>query len=63
MGIKYRNGLGELIYALVTCRPDLSYAVVKCAQATVCPHEIHYYALRHIMKYLYTTRDDGIYFW
>ena len=63
MGIKYRNGLGELIYALVTCRPDLSYAVVKCAQATVCPHEIHYHALRHIMKYLYTTRDDGLYFW
>ena len=63
MGIKYRNGLGELIYALVTCRPDLSYAVVKCAQATVCPHEIHYHALRHIMKYLYTTRNDGIYFW
>lgn len=63
MGIKYRNGLGELIYALVTCRPDISYAVVKCAQATVCPHEIHYHALRHIMKYLYTTRDDSIYFW
>ena len=55
MGIKYRNGLGELIYALVTCRPDLSYAVVKCAQSTVSPHEIHYHALRHIMKYLYTT--------
>ena len=63
MGIKYRNGIGELIYALVTCRPDLSYAVVKCAQATVSPHEIHYHALRHIMKYLYTTRSDGIYFW
>ena len=63
MGIKYRNGLGELIYALVTCRPDISYAVVKCAQATVSPHEIHYHALKHLLKYLYVTRDDGIYFW
>lgn len=63
MGIKYRNGLGELIYALVTCRPEISYAVVKRAQATVNPHEIHYHALKHLLKYLYVTRDDGIYFW
>ena len=29
MGLKYRNGIGKLIYALVTCRPDISYAMVK----------------------------------
>ena len=63
MGIKYRNAVGELIYALVTCRPDISYAVVKCTQSSVAPHEIHYHALKHIIKYLYTTRSDGIYFW
>ncbi len=63
MGIQYRNGVGELIYALVTCRPDISYAVVKCAQSTVAPHEIHYHAVKHILKYLYVTRADGIYFW
>ncbi len=63
MGLKYRNGVGELIYALVTCRPDISYAVVKCAQSTVTPHEIHYHALRHLLKYLYVTRFDGIYYW
>ncbi len=63
MGIQYRNGMGELIYALVTCHPDISHAVVKCAQVTTAPHEIHYHALKHIIKYLYTTKDDGIYFW
>ena len=63
MGIKYRNALGEVIYALVTCRPDISYAVVKCAQATIHPHEIHYHGLKHLLKYVYTTRDDGIYYW
>ena len=63
MGVKYRNGIGELIYALVTCRPDISYSVVKCAQATVSPHEIHYHALKHLLKYLYATKEDGIYFW
>lgn len=63
MGIKYRNAIGELIYALVTSRPDISYAVVKCAQATIHPHEIHYHAVKHLLKYIYTTRDDGIYYW
>ncbi len=63
MGVKYRNGIGELIYALVTCRPDISYAVVKCAQSTIAPHEVHYHALHHLLKYLYVTKSDGIYFW
>ncbi len=63
MGIQYQNGVGELIYALVTCRPGISYAVVKCAQSTIAPHEIHYHALKHILKYLYVTRNDGIYYW
>jgi hypothetical protein len=63
MGIKYRNVLGELIFALVTCRPDISYAVVRCAQSATAPHEIHYHGLKHPLKYLYSTKDDGIYYW
>ena len=62
-GFKYRAAIGELIFALVTCRPDLSYGVVRCAQHSVAPHDIHYHAVRHMLKYLYVTRDDGIYFW
>jgi hypothetical protein len=27
----YRRGIGEIIYAMVTCRPDVSTAVVRCA--------------------------------
>lgn len=26
-------------------------------------HEIHYHGLKHLLKYLYSTKDDGIYFW
>ena len=63
MALKYKNVVGELIYALVTCCPDISFAVIKCAQATTASHKIHYHALRHILKYLYVTRNDGIYFW
>lgn len=59
----YRSGIGELIYAMITTRPDISYATVAAAQHSACPAEIHYNAVRHILKYLYVTRQDGLYFW
>ena len=63
MPFKYRSAIGELIYALVTCRPDLYCAVVWSAQNSAASHEIHYHGVRHILKYLYLAKDDGIYFW
>jgi len=63
MSLNYRRAIGELIYALLMCRPDLSYTVIRSAQNSAAPHEIHYHGVRHILKYLYLTRDDGIYFW
>jgi hypothetical protein len=62
-GFGYRNGVGELIYAMVTCRPDISTSTVRCAQNSACPHEVHYAGVKHILKYLWCTRKDGIYFW
>ena len=59
----YRSAIGELIYAMVTCRPDISYAVVKCAQSSACPAEIHFQAVRSIFRYLHATADEGIYYW
>jgi hypothetical protein len=59
----YRSGIGEIIYAMVTARPDVSTAVVRCAQNSACPAKEHYRAVRHILKYLYLTRSDGIYYW
>jgi hypothetical protein len=63
MGCGYRNLVGELIYAMVTCHLDISFATVKCAQASACPAEIHFKAVKHCMRYLYATCKDGIYFW
>lgn len=59
----YRSGIGEIIYAMVTCRPDVSTAVVRCAQHSACPARQHYHAVRHILKYLYLIKNDGIYYW
>ena len=63
MGFRYRNGIGELIYAMITCRPYLSYSVVCCSQYSSKPHEIHYHAVRHMLKYLYQTQIEGISYW
>jgi hypothetical protein len=63
MGFGYCSGIGELIYAMVTCPPDISYTVVHSAQSSVCPTEIHYHVVKHILKYLYLTMDDGLHYW
>ena len=63
MGVGFRNIIGELTYAMITCRPDVSFATVKSAQASAAPARIHYEAAKHTLRYLYITRTDGIYFW
>jgi hypothetical protein len=40
--VGYRNLIGELIYAMVTCRPDISFATLNCAQSSAAPVDIHY---------------------
>lgn len=62
-GFRYRQAIRELIYALVTCRPDLSYSVIKLSQYSSRPSEIHFEALQHIYRYLDQTKDEGIHFW
>jgi hypothetical protein len=55
--------LGELIWPMTTCRPDLSQAVMKCASASAAPTETHYNAVKSIFRYLAATMKDGIHFW
>jgi hypothetical protein len=63
MKLSYHSGVGELIWAMTTCRPDLAYVAVKLSQSNHCPHEHHYHGLCHALKYLYVTKDDGNNFW
>ncbi len=63
MQIKYRTSVGELIWAMTTCRPDLAYASVKLSQSNSTPSERQFHGLKHAIRYLYTTRHNGIYFW
>jgi hypothetical protein len=48
---------------MTTCRPDVAYAGVKLSQANACPHEHHFHGVKHALKFLYSTKDDGLYYW
>jgi hypothetical protein len=61
--LSYQCGVGEIIWAMTTTRPDLAYTAVKLSQANCAPHEDHFHGLKHALKYLYSTLNDGIYFW
>ncbi len=63
MQITYCCGVGELMWAMTTTRPDLAFASIKLSQANSALDEHHYHGWKHALKYLYSTRDDGIYFW
>ncbi len=41
MQISYQSGVGELIWAMTTTRPDLAFTSVKLPQAKFAPHEHH----------------------
>ena len=63
MGFNYRQAIGELIFLMVTCRPDISYPLIKLSQYSKNPSEEHYHAVKHLFKYIKITKSDGIYFW
>ena len=63
LGFTYRQGIGEILYALVTCRPDISFATIKLSQFSAAPAAMHFEALKDVFRYLKATDEDGIYFW
>jgi hypothetical protein len=42
MGFSYWSGIGQLVHAMVCCRPDLSFATVKLSQHNTCPGRVHF---------------------
>ena len=61
--ISYRSGVGELVWAMTKCHPDMAYASVKLSQANACPHKHYFHGVKHALKYLYRLKDNGLYFW
>ena len=62
-GFKYRNTTGELIFALVMCRPDISFPVMKLSPFNNLPATCHFEAIQDIYRYLNATLLNGLMFW
>ena len=62
-GFKYRNATGELIFAMITCRADIAFSVIKLTQYNSKPAICHYDAVQQVFRYLNSTISDGINFW
>ena len=63
MGFNYRQAIGELIFLMITCRPDISFPLIKLSQYSNAPAMEHYTAVKQIFRYVKATKTEGIYFW
>ena len=59
-GFSYRTVLGEMMYAYITCRPDIGYAITTLSKFSSSPSAYHYSKLKGLAKYLRSTIDWGI---
>jgi len=55
----YKSIVGILQYATVT-RPEISYAVNKGCQFMHQPSDLHWIAVKHILRYLERTLSHGL---
>ena len=46
MQFNYRQAIGELLFAAITCCPDILFHVIKLSQFSTQPDEIHYNAVK-----------------
>ena len=58
----YCSLLGELMYAHVTCRPDIGYSVATLSKFSVCPTKLHYFYLCGVVQYLSQKKNLSIHY-
>ena len=56
----YRSIVGSLIYIMITCRPDLCFAVGKLSRHMHDPQEQHVEWLKRTLRYVRSTIDDRL---
>ena len=58
-GFGYITLLGQMMYAYVTCRPDIGYAITTMSKFSTTPTLLHYQYLKHVAKYLPSNKALG----
>jgi hypothetical protein len=63
MGHSHRQAIGELIFALTICRPDVAAPVIKLSQCASPPALERCEAVKAVFACLNATQDDGLACW
>jgi histone deacetylase 1/2 len=58
----YRPIIGKLMHLAIYARPDITFAISKPSQFNYDPSEIHFKAVKHVLRYIQDTLDCGIHF-
>jgi len=58
--LRYQRKTGSLLYAAVTTRPDIAFAVSRLARFNQNPSEAHQQAAERVIQFLYNTRYMAI---
>ena len=48
---------------MVTCRPDISFPLIKLSQYSTKPTLAHFKAVQELYNYIRATKSYGIYYW
>ena len=56
----YRGIVGSLLWASITCRPDIAFTVKELSRFLVSPLQKHLSAAKRCLQYLHETRDTGL---
>ncbi|XP_071686991.1 secreted RxLR effector protein 161-like [Rutidosis leptorrhynchoides] len=60
--LEYSRAIGSLMYAMISTRPDIAFAVGKLSRYTSNPSSVHWQALNRVFKYLKGTMDYGLFY-
>ncbi|CAM8938448.1 unnamed protein product [Rhodiola kirilowii] len=58
--VPYANAIGSVMYAMISSRPDLSYAISLLSRFMSNPGHEHWLALKHVFAYIRSTLDVGL---
>jgi hypothetical protein len=55
--VPYASAIGSIMYAMISTRPDISYALSATSRYQSDPGESHCTAVKNILKYFRRTKD------
>jgi hypothetical protein len=56
----YQTKTGSILFAAITTRPDIAFAVSRLARFNTNPSELHHQAADRTIKYLYATKGRAL---